>query len=267
MDNLGNYITVKQARKFLSERIKYKASKRDLFELAARGDIRLCAWFDGVVAEFKVKYPEPERAGVIQFRLKCYITIPTKAISPLGGVFSFESIEPFEVIHPYENYRAPKEYQFPNNNPLPRIPGNHFWAKYSGQAGTGEKIKCIKFEVDSDQVVIPQQDVLDFIKSKETEQLEPQVTKSKNTKTKKLRRDCLDPAIDQAISAAGNDEYADVYLQLKEMALNEFRPFIGATNNGSLCYTNDNDDHAELSKAALRQRLKRRRKKSTTNAK
>ncbi|WP_090319900.1 hypothetical protein [Nitrosomonas oligotropha] len=183
MDNFGNYLTIKQAKNFLSERINSKVSKLNLLEMAARGDIRLCAWFDGIVAEFKRHYPDPIRAGVFQVKLKCYVRIPEHAISPISNTFSFESIEPVEVIHPYETYRAPKEYQLPNNQPLPGVEPDHFWAAYSGNAGTGEKIKCVKYEINSTEAVTPKEDLLNLIeKNKNTGQSEPQVTKSENIK-------------------------------------------------------------------------------------
>lgn len=135
---------------------------------------------------------------------------------------------------------------------------------------TGSVVYDGGFSVKHKNTFVPAID-LQYLVAKNQElvpnnQPELQATKSESIKIKKLRRDCLDPAIEKAIEAAGNYEYADVYLQLKEMALNEIRPFTGVINNRSLCYTNDDDSFAELSSAALRQRLKRRREKSTTNA-
>lgn len=57
----------------------------------------------------------------------------------------------------------------------------------------------------------------------------------------KLRRNLLDPAIDQAIKDAnGSQEPSDVWLKLKELALKGFEPFTGAiSDNGGLEYTVD----------------------------
>lgn len=74
----------------------------------------------------------------------------------------------------------------------------------------------------------------------------------------KLRRNSLDPAIDRAIELAKNQQTADVYLQLKELALTEFKPFTGCLDGADLWYTNDDGKPAKLSKDALRQRLKSR---------
>lgn len=75
----------------------------------------------------------------------------------------------------------------------------------------------------------------------------------------KLRRNNLDPAIDKAIKQAENMELADVYLELKALALTEEKPFTGVIDGDALCYTDDNNDPAKLTKDALGKRLKNRR--------
>lgn len=77
--------------------------------------------------------------------------------------------------------------------------------------------------------------------------------------TNKLRRNNLDPAIDKAIKRAGNMELADVYLELKGLALDDEKPFTGQCDGDALCYTNDNNNPAKLNKDALGKRLKNRR--------
>ncbi|MBY0473690.1 MAG: hypothetical protein K2Q13_01355 [Nitrosomonas sp.] len=74
----------------------------------------------------------------------------------------------------------------------------------------------------------------------------------------KLRRNILDPAIEEAIKKAGTTELADVFLQLKELAKDECPPFTGIFEGDALCYTNENDIQAKLSRSALGKRLKRR---------
>lgn len=79
------------------------------------------------------------------------------------------------------------------------------------------------------------------------------------TQGNKLRRNNLDPAIDKAIKQAGNMELADVYLELKALAIDEKKPFTGALDSDALCYTDDNNQPAKLTKDALGKRLKKRR--------
>jgi len=74
----------------------------------------------------------------------------------------------------------------------------------------------------------------------------------------KLRRNSLDPAIDKAIRQAGSIELAAVYLELKAMALDEVMPFTGALDGDALCYTDDENNPAKLTKGALGKRLSRR---------
>lgn len=85
------------------------------------------------------------------------------------------------------------------------------------------------------------------------------------THVNKLRRNTLDPAIDKAIEKAGNTELADVYLQLKEMALSGEKPFSGVIEGDALCYTDDNNKDAKLTKNALGKRLKTRSKSATSS--
>ncbi|WP_429314933.1 hypothetical protein [Paraburkholderia sp. GAS448] len=86
----------------------------------------------------------------------------------------------------------------------------------------------------------------------------------------KQRRDLLEPAIDQAITDAnGSMETADVWLRLKQLALDEFPPFTTTiSKNGGLEY-NDHDSSGRpcinsISKDALGARLRRRKDGATS---
>ncbi|MER0216059.1 MAG: hypothetical protein DU481_07660 [Nitrosomonas sp.] len=267
MDNLSNYLTIKQAKKFLSDKINRKVSKLALLELAARGDIKLCVLFEGNVAEFQYKHPEPIRASAFLFKLKnALIKIPPESINLRGGIVHIIPIEIIEAVI-NSDYKAAHPYYGGGCENLPRIQPGYFYGAYTSDPENAGKIKFATLEANIDEAVIPTQDLIDYIKdNKFSKQLEPQTTKRENTKTGRNRRNCLDPAIDKAIEMAGNSNTADVYLQLKQLALDEHPPFNGTINNGALCDTNDDDDHAELSRDALAGRL-RRRKESIANAK
>ena len=75
----------------------------------------------------------------------------------------------------------------------------------------------------------------------------------------KIRTNSLDAPITRAIEKAGSLDNGAVYLELREMALENVRPFTGETEKGALYYTNDAGDIAKLSKAALGKRLERKR--------
>lgn len=74
---------------------------------------------------------------------------------------------------------------------------------------------------------------------------------------KRFGRNSLDTAIELAIKHAGNASLADVYMQLKDLALNEEKPFNGQIEGDALIYTNDQNKEARLTKNALGKRLKR----------
>jgi len=76
--------------------------------------------------------------------------------------------------------------------------------------------------------------------------------------THKLRRNSLDTLIDKAIQNAGSSDVADVYRELKELALAGTIPFTGIVEKQALCYTNDMNESSKLSKSSLRKRLNRR---------
>lgn len=126
-----------------------------------------------------------------------------------------------------------------------------------------EVINSLRTSLKEYLVYLPEQEQEPFIPLL---QKEPEVTLKtikqnqsvSGKKVNKQRRDILDPAIDEAINRAGNKELADVYLRLKELAKDEYPPFTGVFKGNALCYTNSNDELAELSKDALRHRLNRR---------
>jgi len=72
----------------------------------------------------------------------------------------------------------------------------------------------------------------------------------------KTRTNLLDAPIQRAIKLAGSLETAAVFVQLRELALDETPPFTGVVENGELRYTNDKDVVVALTKANLARRLK-----------
>jgi len=76
----------------------------------------------------------------------------------------------------------------------------------------------------------------------------------------KLRTNSLDAPIQKAITLAGNLSTAAVFLQLKNLALENEPPFTGQVEGDALCYTNDDNKSDKLTKNALDHRLRPRRK-------
>lgn len=75
----------------------------------------------------------------------------------------------------------------------------------------------------------------------------------------KGRRTILDTPIEVAIFKAGQDIAKDVFLELKNMALDGLPPFTGHVKDGALQYTDTNDDMPMLTFKMLSNRLARRR--------
>lgn len=75
--------------------------------------------------------------------------------------------------------------------------------------------------------------------------------------THKLRTNSLDAPIKKAVERAGSLATGPVYVHLRELALSGEPPFSGITDGDALCYTNDNNEPAKLTKDALSKRLKK----------
>jgi hypothetical protein len=71
----------------------------------------------------------------------------------------------------------------------------------------------------------------------------------------KLRTNSLDAPIKKAIALAGSIETGAVWIALRALAIEEERPFTGVVESSALCYTNDDNNPAKLTKDALRKRL------------
>lgn len=72
----------------------------------------------------------------------------------------------------------------------------------------------------------------------------------------KLRTNSLDVPIKKAIAKANSIATGAVYLELRDLALSGESPFTGAFDGDALCYTNDKNESAKLTKDALSKRLK-----------
>ena len=89
---------------------------------------------------------------------------------------------------------------------------------------------------------------------------------TKSRRRHRLRTNTLDPAIDKAIKLAnGSLELAQVFLKLKGLALEGESPFTGVIDADALCYTNDKNIIAKLTKNALSKKLGRLRLRDKTN--
>lgn len=181
MDNFGNYLTIKQAKNFLSERINSKVSKLNLLEMAARGDIKLCVLFDGNVAEFQYKYPNPVCASNWTYKLKsAYIKIPSDAVNLKGGIITINSIKIVEVIR-NSDYKADHSFYGGGCESLPKLRNGLFYGAYTSDTENVGNVKFAAFEANIDEAVIPKDDLLNLIEQSQNtaEEIEHQTIKPK----------------------------------------------------------------------------------------
>lgn len=71
------------------------------------------------------------------------------------------------------------------------------------------------------------------------------------------RRDILSPAIEKAVQAAGTHDVQTVFLELREMALRQEKPFTGEVVGDALGYTDSKNRNTSLTRTALYKRLYR----------
>jgi|CXWL01.1.fsa_nt_gi hypothetical protein len=145
---LKRYYSINDAADFLNFELKQNLNASDILEIAARGQIRLCIWFDGLVVAFLYDLPE-SRAWGPPHDFRGYIKIPSEKIRPSGGIVYFESIEIAEVV----KLQSSEEFK------LPYICSANFWGTYTCDVETGD-IKCHEFKTNINDAVIPTEDIL-----------------------------------------------------------------------------------------------------------
>lgn len=145
---LKRYYSIQDAVDFLNLELKKNLTPLDIVEIAARGEIRLCTWFDGLIIEFKddllVAMPV---VGSPIYEFRGYIKIPLEVIKPRGGIVEFESIEIIEIVQSREEFQ------------LSRICFPYFWGTYTCIPETGE-VKRQPLKIDINDAVIPTEDIL-----------------------------------------------------------------------------------------------------------
>ena len=181
------YQSISEAADFLNLELKQKPNLNqfDVIEMAARGKINLCVPFDGIVAEFRYNYPEPVRANTWRFSLKnAYIKIPSEAIKLRGGIVQINSIVLAQVVK-NTDYKAVIPFFGGGCENLSEAKRGCFWGMCTSDSKNSGKIKHTPVEANSDDAVIPKQDLLNFLENnKEPEQPEPQITQIKTDTAK-----------------------------------------------------------------------------------
>lgn len=159
---LKRYYGLSEAADFLSSEHKRQIGISDVMEMAARGEIRLCLWCDGLLAVFEHQEPgNPPRLLKNAGSFRGYIHIPPLAIVPRGGECKFEPVLIAEEVPPAQGVDRPVigDHQFIG------FIGSHEYFLQLGAAGLRSALASgsvlpIPFTPTIDEMVIPAADLL-----------------------------------------------------------------------------------------------------------
>lgn len=146
---LKRYYQLTEAADFLSAEHGQLVTKRDLLEMAGRGEVRLCLWFSGAVCEFEETNPfdDPIPWGKTH-SFRGYVQIPRDWISPNGGTVRFGSTEFVELVYSPMGDPMPPAVKYPN-----------FYGAYDIDPATGFPV-YMPFIGSCDDALIPAIDLL-----------------------------------------------------------------------------------------------------------
>lgn len=142
------YYRLSEAAELLSSRHGHRLTDFDILEMGARGEIRLCIWFDGTVAKFKDVGPldSPALVGP-PYSFRGYVRIPLNVIDPYGGDVQFDAAAIVEVVGAPYGEEQPPEVDWPE-----------FYGEYEVVQETGE-IVHVPFHTNCAGAVVPASDL------------------------------------------------------------------------------------------------------------
>lgn len=150
---LKRYYKLDEAAEFLSAESKHRLSTRDVLEIAARGDIRLCFWFGGILSTFEDIGPlsEPEFVPP-SYTFRGYIQIPKISINPEGEISWFNAAKITDVVQSLDGEPMAETWTC----------GRYFMGQYDCEPERG----CfhVPFLIEIDKVLIPTIDLLALTK-------------------------------------------------------------------------------------------------------
>lgn len=113
---LKRYYSIEEAAEFLTSEHKQNITRKDVMELATRGDIRLCVWLNENLYLFTEPLPElrPGDYPVCGsgYAFKGYVQIPLEAINPDSKKIKFYPMVIIEAVTQLNIY-CPTEANFP----------------------------------------------------------------------------------------------------------------------------------------------------------
>lgn len=148
---LKRYYKLDEAAEFLSAESKHRLSTRDILEIAARGDIRLCFWFQGILSTFEDLGPlrEPEFVPP-SYTFRGYIQIPESSINPEGEISWFSAAKITDVVQSLDGEPMPETWTC----------GRYFMGQYDCEPERG----CfhVPFLIEINKALIPTTDLLEL---------------------------------------------------------------------------------------------------------
>ncbi len=161
---LKRYYQLNEAADFLSAEHDQRVTKRDVLEMAGRGEVRLCLWFSGAVCEFEEVDPfdTPIPWGN-SHSFRGYVQIPRDYISPEGGSVRFGSGEFVELVYSPTGDPKPPSVKYPS-----------FYGAYDLDAATGFAIHT-PFIGSCDEALVPAIDLLALSGASQVNDIPPPV--------------------------------------------------------------------------------------------
>ena len=151
---LKRYFSIGEAASFLTFREHHLIHEQDIYELACRGDVRLCFWFEGRLYHLAADIDEP---GLVwrkraDYRFRGYLQIPQARLSPAGGVIEFGDAEIVEAIGTTEPAMPAKMV-----DDDPWTPVHFGFATYDNICKAYERLTI---SVDCEEAVVPLVDLM-----------------------------------------------------------------------------------------------------------
>ena len=282
---LKSWLTLKEAAKALSGELDYKIKKSDVFRYALDQKLKLSVNFAGAVSGkfgyYQTEWTADGVMGITRFLLnqETYSGCLNSEAFELDSNSIPGSVGRQLIDHIEKRLRRLAAYPLPAEGGLivniPLMKHSEIADRFYQCYGTVFQIENVSYNEETEMLqsrtangrtidgsfVITTQELKRFIESVKDPLKKHGGNLMQNAPvTRKMqRRNNLDPAIDKAIEKAGNMKLADVYLELKELALDGEKPFTGTfSEKGALDYTNDDGEITALTKDALGKRLNKR---------
>jgi len=151
---LKRYFSIGEAASFLTHKEHHLIQEKDIYELACRGDVRLCFWFEGPIYHLTLDIDNPhsgwERKATHSFR--GYLQVPQRQLSPAGGTVEVTDACVVEAI----GVKEPA---------LPAIPPGDTWNPivhfgFGEHDRSSKTFRTLEVSVDCEETVVPVADLM-----------------------------------------------------------------------------------------------------------